>query len=127
MLTSATQGSDPDPVLMARPGKWQLVVATRLRGGTLRFTELRRDISGISQKALTTSLRDLERDGFISRTLYATIPPRVEYALTDLGRELVALADELSAFAHRHAPAILAARKKFDALQHAQPPSVSME
>ena len=100
-------------VLMVRPGKWTLTVVTLLRSETLRFNELKR-AGGISQKTLTLTLRELERDGFITRTMFATIPPRVDYSLTELGRELVDLADSLRLFADRNREQILAARNRFD-------------
>lgn len=109
--TSAQQDND---VLMMRPGKWTLTVITLLRGETRRFNELKR-AGGISQKTLTITLRELERDGFISRTMFATIPPRVDYALTELGEELLELADNLRAFAERHEAKVLASRERFDA------------
>lgn len=104
-----------DDVLMVRPGKWTLTIVTLLRVETLRFNELKRHANGISQKTLTITLRELERDGFITRTMYATIPPRVDYELTDLGRELVDLADGLRLFADRNRERVLAARERFDA------------
>ncbi|MCW5722591.1 MAG: helix-turn-helix transcriptional regulator [Devosia sp.] len=104
-------------MLAVRPGKWTLVVIAELREGTRRFNELRRAMGGVSQKSLTTTLRDLERDGFISRTAYATIPPRVDYQLTEMGLELLALADGWRRFADRHRPAVEAARLRFDAAQ----------
>jgi DNA-binding HxlR family transcriptional regulator len=100
-------------VLMVRPGKWTLTVVTLLRSETLRFNELKR-AGGISQKTLTLTLRELERDGFITRTMFATIPPRVDYSLTELGRELLDLADSLRLFADRNREQILAARSRFD-------------
>ena len=73
--------------VLARVGdKWSVLVVTRLGGGPVRFNELRRSIGGISQRMLTLTLRGLERDGLITRTIFPTIPPRVEYALTALGR-----------------------------------------
>lgn len=102
-------------LLSARPGKWTLVVIVQLRGGTMRFNELRRTMGGISQKSLSLTLRDLERDGFVSRTAFATIPPRVDYELTALGRELLDLADGWLDFAQRNRLAVEAARKRFDA------------
>src|SRR5881398_283049 len=75
--------------VLARVGdKWSVLVVTRLGGGPLRFNELRRSIGGISQRMLTLTLRGLERDGLITRTVFPTIPPRVDYELTDLGRGL---------------------------------------
>ena len=106
---------DPD-LLSIRPGKWTLVVIVQLRSGTMRFNELRRNMGGVPQKSLSQTLRELERDGFISRTAYPTIPPRVDYDLTDLGRELLALADDWQRFAHRNRQAMEEARRLFDAL-----------
>ncbi|WP_216918071.1 winged helix-turn-helix transcriptional regulator [Nocardia noduli] len=69
-------------------GKWTILVIDALLEGTMRYTELSRRIEGVSQKMLTQTLRSLEADGFITRTLHPTIPPRVDYSLTDLGRSL---------------------------------------
>jgi DNA-binding HxlR family transcriptional regulator len=110
---SHSSASESD-VLMVRPGKWTLTVVTLLREERLRFNEIKR-VAGISQKTLTLTLRELERDGFVSRTMYATIPPRVDYELTTLGRELLQLADSLRLFAARNAEQVLAARERFDA------------
>ncbi len=101
-------------MLAVRPGKWTLVVIAELRDGTLRFSELRRAMGGVSQKSLTTTLRDLERDGFISRRAYPTIPPRVDYMLTELGLELLALADGWRQFATQNRKAVETARQRFD-------------
>ncbi|MBK9008374.1 MAG: helix-turn-helix transcriptional regulator [Anaerolineae bacterium] len=68
--------------------KWTTLIVGLLDGGPRRFSELKREIEGISQKMLTQTLRDLERDGLVTRTVYAQIPPRVEYALTPLGQTL---------------------------------------
>src|SRR6218665_2557264 len=76
-----------EEMLTTRNSKWTLIVVLHLRRETMRFSELQRDIGSISQKALTASLRALERDGFVSRTSYATIPPRVDYVLTELGQQ----------------------------------------
>lgn len=114
--------SDPqDPatadadLLVVRPGKWTLVVIVQLREGTKRFNELRRNMGGVPQKSLSVTLRELERDGFVTRKAYATIPPRVEYDLTDLGRELLRLADDFKRFAQRNRHAEEQARRLFDA------------
>lgn len=90
-------------------------MVTLLRTETLRFNELKRHAEGISQKTLTITLRELERDGFVTRTMFATIPPRVDYELTVLGRDLLNLADGLREFAERNREQVLAARERFDA------------
>ncbi|UGT53592.1 winged helix-turn-helix transcriptional regulator [Nocardia asteroides] len=69
-------------------GKWTVLIVDALADGTLRYTDLRRRIVGISQKMLTQTLRQLETDGFVARTVYPTVPPRVEYTLTELGHSL---------------------------------------
>ena len=114
MSFPSNTGNSENDVLMVRPGKWTLTIVTLLRHERLRFNELKRE-SGISQKTLTLTLRELERDGFVSRTMFATIPPRVDYELTALGRELLELADSLRLFAARNAEQVLAARERFDA------------
>lgn len=115
-MSASSIGLAPeDDMLVVRPGKWTLTIVTLLRGETLRFTELKRRAAGISQKTLTLTLRDLERDGFVSRTMFATIPPRVDYALTGLGQELLALADGWRVFATRNRTLVEAARHRFDA------------
>lgn len=103
-------------LLVVRPSKWTLVVIVHLRDGTLRFNELRRHMGGVPQKSLSQTLRELERDGFITRTAFATIPPRVDYGLTALGRELLALADDWHRFARRNRNAVEEARRLFDAV-----------
>ena len=101
--------------------KWTVLVVELLAGGPMRFNELRHTIENISQRMLTLTLRGLERDGLVTRTVYPTIPPRVDYELTNLGRTLreplVALAD----WARNHRPAIVEARKVFDAGGTARP------
>lgn len=114
MPTLSPSSPNENDVLMVRPGKWTLTVVTLLRHETLRFNQLKR-AGGISQKTLTQTLRELERDGFVSRTMYATIPPRVDYQLTALGHELLSLADSLKIFADRHRAQVRAARARFDA------------
>ncbi|MFK4811557.1 helix-turn-helix transcriptional regulator [Devosia neptuniae] len=110
---SASHGVDHDR-LVVKPGKWTLVVVMQLRSETRRFSELRRGIGEISQKTLTVTLRELERDGFVSRTIFPTIPPRVDYELTNLGREFLELADGWRQFAARNRVAVEAARHRFD-------------
>jgi DNA-binding HxlR family transcriptional regulator len=98
--------------------KWSVLIIRRLSDGTLRFSQLRRSISGISQKALTSTLRGLERDGIVSRRLYASVPPRVEYSLTELGRSLVKLVAGICSWAENHIEKVQAARQEFDAIDH---------
>jgi len=94
--------------------KWSVLVVSRLGDGPLRFNELRRSIGGISQRMLTLTLRGLERDGLITRTAFPTIPPRVDYALTALGRDLLNPVAALGAWAIRNQPKIARAREQFD-------------
>lgn len=110
-----------DELLTTRNSKWTLIVVLHLRRETMRFSELQRDIGSISQKALTASLRALERDGFVSRTSYATIPPRVDYALTELGFEALAAFEAFEAFAARHWHKVLEARQQFDTRETMEP------
>jgi DNA-binding HxlR family transcriptional regulator len=115
-------GTDCRPVaeILARIGdKWSVMLVMELHGGTRRFSELRRTLHGISQKMLTTSLRGLERDGFITRTIYPTVPPKVEYQLTDLGRELAVPVRALGEFATANRARVLEARERFDEARQA--------
>jgi DNA-binding HxlR family transcriptional regulator len=101
--------------VLSRVGdKWSVLVVTRLGDGPLRFNELRRAIGGISQRMLTLTLRGLERDGLVTRTVFPTIPPRVDYALTPLGRDLLTPVSALGAWAVRNQPKIARAREQFD-------------
>jgi DNA-binding HxlR family transcriptional regulator len=94
--------------------KWSLYVINRLSDGDKRFTELKRDIDGISQRMLTVTLRGLERDGIISRTMYPVMPPHVDYALTPLGRSLIDAVEALIRWAEAHLDEIDAARAAYD-------------
>jgi DNA-binding HxlR family transcriptional regulator len=94
--------------------KWSVLVVSRLGERPLRFNELRRSIGGISQRMLTLTLRGLERDGLITRTVFPTIPPRVDYALTALGRDLLNPVSALGAWAIRNQGKIARAREQFD-------------
>lgn len=78
--------------------KWKLLILRNLRTRPWRFNELRRDLEGISQKVLTDSLRALEEDGIITRTVYPEVPPRVEYALSPLGKEMKPILDAMEQF-----------------------------
>src|SRR5262245_4595742 len=109
--------SDCRPVgeILARIGdKWSVLVVTRLGKKSLRFSELRRELHGISQKMLTATLRGLERDGFVTRTVFPTIPPRVDYELTDLGRDLLVPVSALGSWAIKNRTRVEAARREFD-------------
>src|SRR3954462_13458525 len=101
--------------VLARVGdKWTVLVASVLGDGPKRFNELRRALGSISQRMLTLTLRGLERDGLVTRTLFPTIPPRVDYELTELGRSLLAPVSGLGLWARRHRPDIQEARRRFD-------------
>ncbi|MEV3921689.1 winged helix-turn-helix transcriptional regulator [Actinomadura coerulea] len=97
--------------------KWSLQVIAVLGERTRRFTELKREIDGISQRMLTVTLRGLERDGIVIRTVYPVVPPRVEYSLTPLGATLMDAAGTFVAWAEDHLGQIDAARAEYDARQ----------
>ena len=94
--------------------KWSLYIVAMLANGPRRFNELKRSIDGISQRMLTLTLRGLERDGLITRTMYPTIPPRVDYELTDMGRTLLKPVMALVNWASENQVAIAEAQKRFD-------------
>jgi DNA-binding HxlR family transcriptional regulator len=96
-------------------GRWSLGVVCVLAAavGPLRFTRVLNGVEGITPKVLTQTLRHLERDGFATRRVYAEVPPRVEYELTELGRELIAHVDPLTAWAVSQAGTFRAARDRF--------------
>lgn len=95
--------------------KWALLILDRLKGEPVRFNHIRRDIKGISQKVLSQTLKKLERDGLVSRTVFATVPVTVEYALTPLGRTLTETVATLAHWAERNMDAVLKAQKTYDA------------
>jgi DNA-binding HxlR family transcriptional regulator len=95
--------------------KWSIAVIHSLGKDTLRFTELKRDIDGISQRMLTATLRALERDGLVRRTVHPVVPPRVDYALTDLGLTLLGTVCTLMTWAVTNADEIDEARAAYDA------------
>ncbi len=95
--------------------KWSLLVVATLDGERLRFTELQRRIPGVSQRMLTLTLRHLERDGLVSRTVHAEVPPRVEYELTELGRTLIQPAVSLAEWAVAHDPDVERNQSHYDA------------
>ncbi|MFJ7628219.1 winged helix-turn-helix transcriptional regulator [Streptomyces sp. NPDC097595] len=96
-------------------GKWSIGILVAAAHGPVRFTELERTITGISRRMLTLNLRKLERDGLLIRTVYPTVPPKVEYSLTPMARELHATLTGLVGWAERHRADITAARAAFDA------------
>jgi len=99
--------------------KWSLLVIALLARRTLRFSELRREIDGISQRMLTLTLRNLERDGLIERTVFPVVPPRVDYELTDLGCTLLSTIDALVRWTEEHQHEVAAARARYEARQAA--------
>jgi DNA-binding HxlR family transcriptional regulator len=102
--------------ILARVGdKWSVLIVMMLGDGPRRFSEIKRMVGGISQRMLTLTLRGLERDGLVTRTVFATVPPRVDYELTDLGRSLAAPVQALGQWARAHQEEIEGARRRFDA------------
>ena len=102
--------------VLARVGdKWTVLVVGTLGDGQKRFSELRRALGSISQRMLTLTLRGLERDGLVTRTVFPTVPPRVEYELTKLGHSLLKPVSGLGNWARQNRAAIEVARKRFDA------------
>jgi DNA-binding HxlR family transcriptional regulator len=97
--------------------KWSVLVVGLLGDGSRRFSELRRSIEGISQRMLTLTLRGLERDGLVTRTIFATIPPRVDYELTPMGRTLLRPIMALAEWSEENRVAIQQARSRYDARQ----------
>ena len=104
--------------ILARVGdKWTILVVGVLGDGPKRFNEVRRALGSISQRMLTLTLRGLERDGLVTRTVFPTIPPRVDYELTKLGRSLLEPVNGLGLWARQNRSAIADARQRFDAAQ----------
>jgi DNA-binding HxlR family transcriptional regulator len=102
--------------VLARIGdKWTVLVVNLLGSGPKRFSAIKREVGGISQRMLTLTLRALERDGLVIRTVHPTVPPSVEYALTELGRSLRVPVQALGEWALRHQPRMVDARRRFDA------------
>src|SRR5882724_1298491 len=94
--------------------KWTVLIVVLLGDGPKRFNEIKRMVGGISQRMLTFTLRGLERDGLVTRTVYSTVPPRVDYELTKLGSTLWEAVEPLSSWARAHLSEILTSRKQFD-------------
>jgi DNA-binding HxlR family transcriptional regulator len=105
----------PTRVILDRIGdKWTVLVVLLLSNGPLRFTELRDGIGRVAPKVLTQTLRRLERDGLLTREVFAEVPPRVEYALTPLGRSLISPISAVTEWAETHVPAISQAQRHYD-------------
>ena len=110
----ARQDCEVRQILDRVADKWSLLVIALLEHRTLRFTELRRRIDGVSQRMLTVTLRQLERDGLVRRTVHPVVPPRVDYALTPLGSTLHATIQALVTWTEAHQNEIAAARAEYD-------------
>src|SRR5438132_10036073 len=109
--------------VLARVGdKWTVLVVSALGEGPMRFNELRRALGSISQRMLTLTVRGLERDGLVTRTVFPTIPPRVDYELTKLGRTLLEPVRALAKWADKNREHIQAARDRFDRAASEQRP-----
>src|SRR5712671_1080083 len=108
--------------ILARVGdKWTVLVVGVLGDGPKRFSEIRRALGSISQRMLTLTLRGLERDGLVTRTVFPTIPPRVDYELTKLGRSLLKPVNGLGLWARQNRAANADARRRFDAAERNAP------
>lgn len=83
-------------------GRWKLFILSKLRDGVLRFSEIKRAIPGITERMLTLQLKELEKEGLVKRTVYAEVPPRVDYELTDIARELIPIWDALNTWGGKH-------------------------
>jgi DNA-binding HxlR family transcriptional regulator len=94
--------------------KWTVLIIGALENKTKRFGELRREIGGVSQKMLTQTLRGLERDGLVARVVYASVPPKVEYSLTELGRTLVRILEAIRQWSEKSIEDVLKARDDYD-------------
>ena len=114
-LDAAVTGACPVRDVLDRIGdKWSVLLVQNLREGPVRFGALRRQIGDISQRMLSETLRHLQRDGLISRKVYPTVPPSVEYALTDLGRSLLAPLEQLVTWSAQNHDEVKLARQQFD-------------
>jgi DNA-binding HxlR family transcriptional regulator len=101
-------------VLAALSDKWVTLIVSALADGPLRHSELARTVAGATQKMLTQTLRRLERDGLVTRTVTGTVPPRVDYGLTDLGRDILPLQRAIKAWAETNIGRVHAARERYD-------------
>ena len=107
--------ASPTRQIVGRIGdKWTLLVLYALAGGTLRYTELRAEVTGASQTMLTQTLRARERDGLVDRRVHATVPPRVDYSLTELGASLATAIATIRTWAYDHVEEVESARERYD-------------
>lgn len=104
---------------------WSVLIVGSLKDGPLRYTQLAQRVPGVSPKMLTQTLRGLERDGLVTRTVHPVVPPRVDYALTTLGRSLLGLVDALQQWAETHIGDVIEARDAYDARAASQSTAVS--
>jgi DNA-binding HxlR family transcriptional regulator len=112
---NAYQAECPTRLMLNRiADKWTVLVLGLLESETKRFNTLHREIGGVSQKMLTQTLRGLERDGLVSRTIYPSVPPRVEYTVTALGKTLVGLLAALRVWSETHIEEVLEAQQNYD-------------
>ncbi len=109
------EGCEVRQILDRIADKWSLLVISLLEERMMRFNELRREIDGISQRMLTVTLRQLERDGLVCRTVHPVVPPKVEYCLSPLGKTLLGTIQALVVWTEKHQPEIARARAEFDA------------
>lgn len=115
-VAECQQHALPMAEVLSRIGsKWTVYVIVALTNGPMRFSELKRQIEGVSQKMLTATLRDLEEDGFVTRKVTPSIPPRVDYELTEMGRELRKPLAAIGEWARRNSPRVAEARERFAA------------
>ncbi|MBF6438078.1 helix-turn-helix transcriptional regulator [Nocardia cyriacigeorgica] len=115
MVTRYQVACDVRDVLSGIGDKWTVLVIAELTVDTRRFLQLHRRVPGISQRMLTVTLRKLERDGLIARTVYPTVPVQVEYALTPMGRSLLSVLEAVAAWSARYRSEVLASRSRWDA------------
>lgn len=114
-IDHASEACQATRSVLARVGdKWSVLIIVLLGDGPKRFNEIKRNVEGISQRMLTLTLRGLERDGLVKRTQFPTIPPRVDYELTRLGRSLWTAVQPLGKWAQEHVPHITKARAEFE-------------
>jgi DNA-binding HxlR family transcriptional regulator len=114
-IWNAYEAACPTRLVLNRiADKWTVLVVSSLEQGTKRFSTLQREVGGVSQKMLTQTLRGLERDGLVTRTIYPTVPPKVEYALTPLGLTLVGLVDAIRVWSETHIEAVIESQTRYD-------------